>query len=573
MKHGKYPYLLLLLAMLFACNKAYKEEIKIRNEDTGIIGTDYGSNDIGGMRGQLITLFAKIGDHSDSPQIYIGNALATVVSRGQKQLTYRLSNFSDETRTVTADTFRVLIPEEAEIGGTNIYIKIAGAKCPPLPFIVRKPDILYPGKVLLSPYISTNWADWGRHQEIKDGPLDVASLGFIQDMGLDKEGNIYFIDNGRVSWENGSPDIITMCLRKIANGTITTLGGNGENEFSTQLKDLKLKSISCMKIAPDGSIYLAVLSPVKLSITPVGETDPIDYETTVPRLLKINPVTGEIKKVLESPYDIISDELSYSLSVIADGPANKAMIGEISDMELDKEGNIYFIDRGRSNGGGILRKLSVDGMVTTLSAFPSDYGDHTFRNMDGTHPVTIKAGSTPYENTSDGFGAEVRLNNPKGIVMAGNGKFYIAQGPSPEMGDCIREFNPLTKEVSTIVGKPVNAKNNFQYSGTFKEVDMRGVSSFDADFDGNVLVSYGPDFSSSEPATIYKMDINKEMIYKLAGARYPFAGDPNKPQPGDSASLTTVSRIVFDQFGKLYVGYSRADVAPVFISTLTIDRK
>lgn len=117
MKHGKYPYLLLLLVILFACNKAYKDEIKIRNEDTGIIGTDYGSNDVGGMRGQLITLFAKIGDHSDTPQIYIGNALAAVVSHGQKQLTYRLSNFSDETRTVTADTFRVLIPEEAEIGG------------------------------------------------------------------------------------------------------------------------------------------------------------------------------------------------------------------------------------------------------------------------------------------------------------------------------------------------------------------------------------------------------------------------------------------------------------------------
>lgn len=401
----------------------------------------------------------------------------------------------------------------------------------------------------------------------------MASLRIIQDMGLDKEGNIYFIDYGRVNWDNGSPDYTTMCLRKIANGNITTLGGNGEDEFSTQLKDLKLKSISCMKIAPDGSIYLAVLSSIKLVVTPVGQTDPVDFETIVPRLLKINPVTGEVKKVLASPYNKISDELSYSLSLIADGPADKAMIGNISDMELDKEGNIYFIDRGRSYAGGILRKLSTDGMVTTLSAFPSDYGEHTFRDLDGTHPVTIKAGSTPYENMSDGFGQEVRLNNTRGIVMAGNGKFYIAQGPTIEMGDCIREFNPLTKEVSTIVGKPINAKNNFQYSGTFKEVDMRAVTSFDADFDGNVLVSYGPDFSASEPAIIYKMDINKEMIYKLAGAKYPMAGDPNKPQPGDSAMLTTVSRIVFDQFGKLYVGYARADVAPVFITNLTIDRK
>jgi hypothetical protein len=554
----------------FSCNKAYQEEIALRENESGIIGVNDRENTA--MRGQTITLFAKVSNATGDINIYVGNALATVLTHGKKDIVVKLSGQSTATRTVVADTFNLIVPEAADIGATNIYMSINSVKCPPLAFTIKKPDILYPGKVTVSPLLLTPWAPFSQSSAVSpvDGALGTATIGEIKDMGLDKDGNIYFIDNGKFEWNpsGGNYNMVTATIRKYANGQITTLGGNGSNEFATVLKDLKLFEISCMKIGKDGMIYLAVTNQMEKHITFPGTENQLDIVLPVNRILKIDPRTGMVTKLVGR-----DDRLCIQLGgyvVMADGPADKAMVGFVKYMELDKDGNLYFLDGG-SSGGSMIRVLTKEGMVSTVAGRPDDFGEYEFWDDNATHSEKMMAGSYVDGHSADGFGIEVQIGAPKGMAMAGNGKFYIAQAKgTPEMKECIREFNPATKELVTIIGKPANAAENFQYSGTFKEVDMRSISSFDADFDGNILVGYDHgNFTTIDPMSIYKIDVNKEMVYKIAG--YGGMSDPTVPQPGNTATLGIVNRIVFDQFGKLYIAYTRFDYK-IWMSTITVER-
>lgn len=566
-------YYLLLLSLCFACKKTFEKELETRVKESGIVKAETASPGIA-MRGEPLTLYVKNGEPGATLKIFIGNAEANVLAHGQIQLEVPISKYTDGKEIITADTFRVLVPDSAQIGATSIYITVNGVRSAPFGFTVKKPDILVPGSVTVNPLLMT-----GRTElEPVDGPVGTATIGAVHDLGMDKEGTIYFIDNGAFEFNSDHNIYVrrNMTIRKFSGGKIETLGGGGNNEFATQLGDLRLNSIDAMKIAEDGTIYLAVTSAPLTRITLPGSTEPIEYEFRFHRILKINPRTGEVKKLV-GRNDKYCVENGTVYESIMDGPADKAMIGNVKDIELDREGNLYFLDGGQFTSGAVLRKISRDGMVTTEAGTVEDMADYVYYDNDGTNPETFKAGGAVNGNshTMDGFGAKAAIAVPQGIVLGGNGKIYIAQGfGSAEMRECVREFNPVTKEVTTIIGKASNAPENFQYSGTFKEVDMRAITSFDADFDGNILIGYDEQIFADEPRSIYKIDVNKEMVYKIAGYKFEYGvSDATKPQPGQTAVIGQVSRILFDQFGKLYVGYSRFDFFnQIHLTTISITR-
>lgn len=544
----------------------------MRGKESGIVSAESATPGVA-MRGEPVTLYIKLGEPDADLKIFIGNAEATVLAQGQTQMEVPISKYTDDKETIVVDTLRMLVPDSAQIGETAIYIMVNGIKSAPFKFTVKKPDILYPGEVMVTPFLMTPRTE----REPIDGPVGTATIGEVHDMGMDKEGAIYFIDNGAYDF---NPDHgylrRNMTIRKFAGGKIVTLGGGGSNELATQLSDLKLNSIDAMKISDDGTIYVAVTNAPLVRLTVPGTTDVIESEFAFHRILKIDPRTGEVKKLVGRNDKYNMDNYMF-FEAIVDGPADKAMIGKVAGMELDKAGNLYFLDGGQS-GASVLRKISPDGMVTTETGGIEDLGDYVFYDNDGTNPETLKAGSrvNGSNNTTDGFGIKARIAMPRGIVLGGNGKIYIAQGAgSAEMKECVREYNPVTKELTTIIGKATNAPDNFQYSGTFKEVDMRTITSFDADFDGNILIGYDENIFAEEACGIYKIDVNKEMVYKIAGYKLEHGvSDATKPQPGQTAVIGQVSRILFDQFGKLYVGYFRFNFFnQIHFTTISIDRQ
>lgn len=570
MKHSFIYLYLLLVLVATGCKKVYDEELAARNGSSGVMKVVTSRASDEAMRGERVTVYAKVGIPDAAIKIFVGNAEAQILAHGQEIVELLLSGSSNDKGKALADTFSIVIPEESEIGATNVYITVNGARTGSIAFNVKKPDILIPGKVTVAPLISTPFT--GDFKEVKDGAPGTATIYHVNDMGMDKKGTIYFIDEGRFLFhpEFNTYEPLTKCIRKIENGVITTIGGNGDDEYANNMTDLKLKDINAMKVAEDGTIYLSVFSLVYFKLTIPGTTDELDWGSSFNRILKINPHTGAVTTLI-GRNDKFSWDL-YTQEVIVDGPANKAMIGKVRSMELDKEGNLYFLDDGYySTTGAVLRKYApADGTVTTLAGILEDAREVTFHDIDGTNPEVYRACMVTGATMSDGFGTRAGISQAAGLVMAGNGRLYIAQGSGGTiMKECVREYNPATKELNTIIGKPANAVNNSIYSGTFKEVDMRWITSFDADFDGNILVGYVQPWSNDE-AEVYKIDLTKEMVFKIAGKG---TGNANEPQPGATARLGNVSRILFDQFGKLYLGYYYfPQFSDIRFTTITIER-
>ncbi len=226
-------------------------------------------------------------------------------------------------------------------------------------------------------------------------------------------------------------------------------------------------------------------------------------------------------------------------------------------MTFDKAGNLYFMD-----GAALVRKVSPDGLVTTLFG---RYDSLTYETADyDTGELIYETAYAAVPGHTDGFGSEVLLQNAYRIAVAGNGKIYVQEDAGGEWQANIREINIDTREVSTIIGLPARCTylfvdRNFQGSGT-----GRGVLSFDVDFDGNIIYSAIEPFMSR--VKIYKMDVQSETIALLAGTEYNCAGDQTIPLPGNAACFFGLNRIVFDQFGALYVSN------PISLRKITIEK-
>jgi hypothetical protein len=221
-----------------------------------------------------------------------------------------------------------------------------------------------------------------------------------------------------------------------------------------------------------------------------------------------------------------------------------AMITSPTALTFDTKGDLLFID-----GGTLLRRLNKDGSINTLlGKIGRDI--YEFEDIDGKtyYPLFY----TPIEEHTDGFKDEVRLFGATNMALAGNGKLYVL-GEGGGWQNNIVEVNLDTKEASTVVGLPNSIRSDIT-TGTFKEVGLNYTSSFDVDFDGNILFGF---------TAIYKMDLQSETITRMTS----FTGFPpeytsqrqfmQRRQPGSNCIIGRLNRIVFDQFGNLYAGYDQ----------------
>jgi sugar lactone lactonase YvrE len=138
----------------------------------------------------------------------------------------------------------------------------------------------------------------------------------------------------------------------------------------------------------------------------------------------------------------------------ADGVGINAKFNNPRGLTIDRSGNIYVADQGNN----IIRKISQSGLVSTYAGkageagsldgdpqtarfrspedvavdlkgniFVVDSGNNTIRKIssDG-KSVTTFAGVAGEKGAVDGFGAEIRLNSPRGIAIDCNNNLIIA---------------------------------------------------------------------------------------------------------------------------------------------------
>ncbi|WP_346316556.1 hypothetical protein [Chitinophaga sp. YIM B06452] len=521
----KYILTALLGISLLACKK-FDEKLEIKNNDSGVISvTLKGGRGNAAKIGEEIVVFAKIGKKDAALQFYIGNIPVAPQSRESRMVRTATYGATGDSVMLPMEVFTFKIPNDAPLGYNNFYFTADGEKRPPVTLIVSKPDILYPGKVIVSPF-----AVAPELEELIDGPLGTAGIYRVQDIAFDRNTQNLYILESFPDYANGGNAIFV--VRKVKDNIITTIAGGGKDPDATIGRQRDFGQVSTMVLGPDGMLYLGTTTHVYV---PYIYGDKIGLPR--PEILKLDPATGQVSHVAGG-----KSKNGNSYAGIKDGK-EEALLANPLSLAFDKNGDLYFLD-----DGVMLRKVATDGAVSSLFGAFSTY-EYEGEDVSTGEPLRETVYEPIMEHT-DGFGDEVRFSYAMKLVMAGNGKLYVQEGPyGNEFNENIREVNPETKEVSTIIGKPKGVRT-YTYSGTFKEVELYSVMSFDVDFDGNII------FSNMLPdvqGMIYKMDLIAETVTFIAGGGPRDPESTHSPQPGNKAAFVSPKRIVFDQFGTLYV--------------------
>ena len=183
---------------------------------------------------------------------------------------------------------------------------------------------------------------------------------FYEPTGIaaDNSGNVYVADAANNT------------IRKIdSKGVATTFAGHAGNPGSQ-----------------DGTgIDAGFFKPTGVAVDNVGNLIVADMGNHCIR--KITPA-AEVTTIAGHP----------RISGSADGLGSQARFNCPSDVAVDLAGNVYVTDTGNNT----IRKLSPDGIVSTIAGMPGD------------------------EGSSDGVGKNVRFKNPRSLAIDGSGNIFVA---------------------------------------------------------------------------------------------------------------------------------------------------
>jgi uncharacterized protein (TIGR03437 family) len=270
--------------------------------------------------------------------------------------------------------------------------------------------------------VITTVAGNGRFRFSGDGgPAVSATLASPVRAALDLYGNLYIGD-----WRNNR-------VRKVAaDGTITTLAGNGTPDFFGDGGPATSASLN----GPDG-----------VAVSPTGDVYVGDRFNN--RVRKVSP-DGKITTVAGTGVASFSGD---------GGPATAASLVLLSGLALDAAGNLYIVDNDR------VRKVTPAGIISTVAGtgvagfsgdggpataaalflstgvsaywgatvdgagnlYFSDGGNHRVRRVDAGGTITTYAGNGTARFSGDGGPAiAASLNTPEGLALDTAGNLYIA---------------------------------------------------------------------------------------------------------------------------------------------------
>ncbi|MCU0425938.1 MAG: IPT/TIG domain-containing protein [Candidatus Kapabacteria bacterium] len=256
---------------------------------------------------------------------------------------------------------------------------------------------------------------------LDDGIGTEASFGSPYSVTTDKQGNVYIGDEGR--------------LRKITpGGVVTTIAGQNGGfgsingvaiDFSGNLYTIELTEIK--KVTPNGTVTNIPIPGVSMrsgsdiavdafgriyftdgenwiyKIMPDGGVSRVNNEPVVASGIAVDAV-GNVYVGGYNRHRVYKVSTNGTLSVVAgtgiaghnDGNAAQAQFNEPVGLTLDASGNIYVVDYV----GGYIRKISTDGMVSTVAG----------------------SGSLGWV---DGIANQASFNYPLHIALDTNGTMYV----------------------------------------------------------------------------------------------------------------------------------------------------
>ena len=300
-----------------------------------------------------------------------------------------------------------------------------------------------------------------------NGPATSAQLNFPDGVAMDVPGNLYIADgrNNRI--------------REVSNGVIATVAGTGTGDYSGDggpATSAKLYDPVGVAVDAAGNLYIADLANYRIRkvsngvITTVagngtpgygGDNGPAtSAQLNVPEGVTVDAAgnlyiadrdNNRVRKVANGVITTIAGNGTAGYSGDG-GPAISAELNGPLGIAVDAAGNIYIADyynnriRKVSNGaittvaGGGSSGLGENGPATNAqfngpygvaidalgNLYIADHGNYRIRKVSGGVITTVAGNGTPSDSGDGGPATSAELVDPEGVAVDSSGEVYVA---------------------------------------------------------------------------------------------------------------------------------------------------
>jgi len=210
-----------------------------------------------------------------------------------------------------------------------------------------------------------------------NGPAIDAQIGTPQGIGVDAAGNLYIADTSNLR------------VRKVSNGIITTIAGNGIDGYT----------------GDGGPAVSAGVYPQALAVSPAGDV-------YVSQHFRLDSYV--VRKISNGTIVTVAGNTTHGYT--GDGPATQVPLNYPTGLALDQAGNLYIADTFNQ----LIRKVS-NGMMTTVAG---------------------SLGAPPGSSGGDGgLATNAQLNFPNTLAVDALGRLYIGEGLSSQKNAHVRRVS------------------------------------------------------------------------------------------------------------------------------------
>jgi uncharacterized protein (TIGR03437 family) len=254
-----------------------------------------------------------------------------------------------------------------------------------------------------------------------NGSATSAQLYFPDGVAVDSAGNVYIADSSNNR------------IRKVSNGVITTIAGNGTQGFSGDNGSATSAQLSFpdgVAVDSSGDLYIAdsynsrirkvsaglITTVAGNGITGIyGDNGPAtSAELSLPQGVAVDSRgnlyiadwgSNRIREVVNGEITTVAGNYVTSGFSGDNGPATSAELSRSTGVAVDSAGNIYIADSGNNR----IRKVS-NGVIRVIS--------------------TVAGNGAAGFSGDNGPAASAELNGPTGVAVDSVGNVYVADSPN-----------------------------------------------------------------------------------------------------------------------------------------------